>query len=276
MDAADLKQISEFLIDSALSQGTKTAYNRAKAIFEEFLSKYFPGSTSVPVTSEQVVLFISYCYQKELAPQTVATYMSAIAHFNKVKGLPDPTQGFIVKRAMQGFQKTKFRSDLKLPITPSILRKLIESLPHCTNSFYQRCLFKAMYLTAFHAFLRVGEITGSSKKSCLLFTSIEFGYDVNSSPVDLKITMSKFKHHHGKHPIILLLQCNEDKVMCPVNAVWEYTKVRGQNEGPLFMFQDKAPVSRQYFTQQLKTSLIFSNYDTKYYKAHSFRIGAAT
>lgn len=42
------------------------------------------------------------------------------------------------------------------------------------------------------------------------------------------------------------------------------------------MFQDKSPVSRHYFNQQLKISLNYLDYDTKLYKGHSFRIGAAT
>ena len=42
------------------------------------------------------------------------------------------------------------------------------------------------------------------------------------------------------------------------------------------MFQDKSPVSRQFFNQQLKTSLNFSGFDVKRYKGHSIRIGAAT
>lgn len=42
------------------------------------------------------------------------------------------------------------------------------------------------------------------------------------------------------------------------------------------MFQDKSPVSSHYFNQQLKISLNYLDYDTKLYKGHSFRIGAAT
>lgn len=82
-----------------------------------FLSKYFTGAPLFPMSSEHIVLFISCCYQKQLSPQTMTTYLSALAHFNKMEGYPDPTQDFIVKRTLQGFQKLKARPDTRLPIT---------------------------------------------------------------------------------------------------------------------------------------------------------------
>lgn len=39
---------------------------------------------------------------------------------------------------------------------------------------------------------------------------------------------------------------------------------------------DKLPVSKQFFTHHLRTSLAICNLDLQRYKSHSFRIGAAT
>lgn len=39
---------------------------------------------------------------------------------------------------------------------------------------------------------------------------------------------------------------------------------------------DGLPISRQYFTQQLRLALAFCNLDLQSYNTHSFRIGAAT
>lgn len=229
------------------------------------------------MTSEHIVLFISCCYQKQLSPQTVTTYLSALAHFNKMEGYPDPTtQDFIVKRTLQGFQKLKARPDTRLPITPVILQKIVNSLPQCTQSFYQRTLFKAMFLLAFHAFLRVGEIT-STTNNTLNLSAISFAHQQNGVPESMSLTMVDFKHHRGKPPVTFHLKANkENPQLCAVSAMWEYKALRGNCDGPLFMFQDKSPVSRHYFNQQLKISLNYLDYDTKLYKGHSFRIGAAT
>jgi hypothetical protein len=60
-----------------------------------------------------------------------------------------------------------------------------------------------------------------------------------------------------------------------LTAMWEYCKMRGKANGPLFMFQDNTPISRHMFSNQLQISLTFLGYDNKFYKSHLFRIGAA-
>ena len=51
--------------------------------------------------------------------------------------------------------------DVRLPITVSILGRLVESLSFTTESKYEQSLFTAMFLFAFNAFARIGEITVS-------------------------------------------------------------------------------------------------------------------
>lgn len=104
--------------------------------------------------------------KKQVSPQTVTTYSSALAHFNKFKGYPDLTQDLTLKQTLQGFQKLNARPDTRLPITPVILQRIANSLPQCTHFFfYQRTLFKAMFLLEFHAFLGVGGIPSTTNNT---------------------------------------------------------------------------------------------------------------
>lgn len=133
-----------------------------------------------------------------------------------------------------------------------------------------------MFLLAFHAFLRVGEIT-STTNNTLNLSAISFAHQQNGVPESMSLTMVDYKHHRGKPPVTFHLKANkENQQLCAVSAMWEYRAIRGDCDGPLFMFQDKSPVSRHYFNQQLKISLNYLDYDTKLHKGHSFRIGAAT
>ena len=145
--------------------------------------------------------------------------------------------------------------------------------PRFTNGLYLRLCF----LLAFHAFLRVGEITSTENSTSVLqFASIQIGQISENEPQDLTLTLSKFKHHQGKPPVDLHLAATHDnKDVCPISAMWEYCKMRGKANGPLFMFQDNTPISRHMFSNQLQISLTFLGYDTKFYQSHSFRIGAA-
>ena len=80
----------------------------------------------------------------------------------------------------------------------------------------------------------------------------------------------------GRTTILLNEQNKVNKQMCPVDALWEYQKLRGSHTGPIFLFMDGSPVSRSFITQQLSLSLNWSDCNTKFYKAHSFKIGCAT
>ena len=63
---------------------------------------------------------------------------------------------------------------------------------------------------------------------------------------------------------------------CPVKAVHNYLSTFGHTKGSLFQFRCGSPVTHSYFISSLKSMLMFIGFDPKFYKGHSFRIGAAT
>ena len=143
-------------------------------------------------------------------------------------------------------------------------------------------LLKAMYLLAFHAFVRVGEITGQlpPNGNNLQLNNIKFTFDNSQLPIAIEIRMSYFKHSSGKHIPVLLVQQNTSQTdLCPGKVLWEYLKLRMANMNSpqlLFSVMDDLPLSRQIFTNQLRLSLSYLGLSWKHYKRHSFRIGAAT
>ena len=60
---------------------------------------------------------------------------------------------------IQGFKIAKPACDSRLPITPTILTKLVQALPFTTESHFTKSILHAMFVLAFCVFLRVGEIT---------------------------------------------------------------------------------------------------------------------
>ena len=244
------------------------------------MSSYFPNIPVLPITLEQATLFISYCMQRNLAFSTVSTYISTLNYVQKMANFEDISQNFVIKKMLQGYRKMKAQADTRLPITPSILKQLVQSLEHLGLSKFMKILLKAMYLLAFHAFLRVGEMTYTSNcKNNLQFDAIQFCFESRntSRPVAVELNMKQFKHHIGKSCRKFSIPHNpHNNFLCPVHALWEFCKLRGNNEGPLFCFMDGVPVSRQFFTKHLQWSLNWTGYNVKDYKSHSFRIGAAT
>ena len=58
-----------------------------------------------------------------------------------------------------GIRNSSCLQDPRLPITLLLLHKLCSALNHTCSSLRSRTLFQLMFLLAFHAFLRVGEMT---------------------------------------------------------------------------------------------------------------------
>ena len=147
-----------------MSSATHRTYERAIKLYTTFLER-LSQNTLKPflVSSHHVMLFVAHCYYSNLAASTVLTYISASSYFHKIKGFPDPTQSFVIKKCLQGYQKERATNDHRKPIALNILCNLIASLKHTTSSEFLRVMLKAMYLLAFHAFLRIGEFTSNSQ-----------------------------------------------------------------------------------------------------------------
>jgi len=154
-------------------------------------------------------MFIDNCFQKNIAASTVLT---ALSYLHKLGRFVDLTRHFIIQKTLQGYSNLRCTKDSRLPITPSILKGLISSLPHTCTSRFLWCLLRAMYILACHAFLRIGEITGPQPPlgNCLGMynTGIQFLFEKSTLPCAVKIQISQFKHSKGKHIPTLLIQQN--------------------------------------------------------------------
>lgn len=243
-------------------------------MYSTFVTHRFKGKAVLPASENTVILFIANCFENNLAAATVSTYVSALSYYHKIKNLPDPTNNFVVKKCLQGYQKIKSQCDTRKPITFMILQQLITSLIHV----YVCIMLKAMYLLAFFGMLRVGEFTASSKTNVILhMENVRFAYqDKTSTPSSFELSISGYKHSQGRTTILFIERNNKAQALCPVIALWKYFQLRASSSGPLFSFMDGSPVSRSFFTKQLYLSLHWAGCNTKLYKAHSFRIGRAT
>ena len=60
-----------------------------------------------------------------------------------------------------------------------LLGKLVDALQFCSTTFFHKVLFTCMYLVAFAAFRRLGEVTisGGNKENELQFNNIQFNQE---------------------------------------------------------------------------------------------------
>ena len=231
------------LLNGALSEGTKKAYRRAVTSYADFSKANFPTSPIFPAPTGVLAAFIAQLNTEHYALTTLLTYMSALSYVHKQAGMPDPAQHFIIKKLLAGTHKLSDKPDTRLPISSAVLYKIVDSTLFIVSSAYLRHMLQSMFLLAFHAFLRIGEITVHSRNKC--DSVVQLG-DVSISDTGILLVMSQFKHNTSGRPVTLSILPTKDRY-CPVHSLSQFLKVRGPAKGPLFAFVNTSPVCRNFF-----------------------------
>lgn len=260
------------LLQSSITRSTKVTYTRAWALATDFFQTVFHSVITLPLNPTQISLFVAFLYNKGMSASSISTYLSAMGFLHKINGMSDPADTFLTRKLLVGLRRKKVTFDLRLPITRDILYNLLDALPHTCASVYNRSLFSAMFLLAFAAFLRVGEMTSSGQlpSNNITLSNIVMYND------SMKLSLYRYKHHYTGPPHVMQIRGDSLSKHCPVLAMKNFLAQRGSKCGALFMLCGGKPVTRTFFHSILKQSLGFCNLDCSRYKGHSFRIGAAT
>jgi hypothetical protein len=173
------------------------------------------------------------------------------------------------------------RKDTRLPITKDILINLIEALKICISDTHHRILLRAIFLLAFNAFLRLGEILvrePSTVVTVLQKSDVNIYYDNNGYPTSASFTLRHYKNMANDQPTTKSISGQTNRDLCPGLALHIYLTTFNPKMGPLafFQFQDGSPVKHNFVAGQLSHILKFLGFIPKLYLGHSFRIGAAT
>jgi len=264
---------AQALLQAALAPSTQSAYARSWECLRTFCTS-LGLLCSVPLEVSVLMLFIAHLHQKGLKPSTISAHVAAISYVHKLQSLPDPAHYFSVQKMLLACHKQGDTFDSRLPIDKQLLGTLIGALEHTIPSPKVRILFQAMFALAFHAFLRIGEITvrATSDKDHEHLLKVN---QVNLTPQALTVNFISYKHSKGQ-PFTLSVHPNPLASECPVQIMHKYLASRGSGSGPLFQLAPSVPVTRTFFNAQLRLALAFCKLPTDRFKAHSFRIGAAT
>ena len=261
-----MNQSVKLLLQGSLTLQTRQSYRRAWRHFCEYLQTR--GINFVlPIPISVLADFVAFLFDQEYAPGTILSIMSALSFVHKLLGITDPTDSFLVKKMMLGCKKLRVRTDSRLPITLNILSLIIKATNGMFVDSFSQSRFKAMCSLAFHALLRIGEMTSSHNNLTVDCISLDTGF--------LTVQFLKYKHSAGSvstHRI----KAYPGSVHCPVKAMSEYLKLRGSRSGPLFMSNTGTAVFRKAFVNDLKLALRRAGIHDRRYTSHSFRIGGAS
>jgi len=109
--------------------------------------------------------FIAYLFQINMSANTISTYIAALASINKLYNGEVIFRAFLITKLLVGVHNIRGAANKRLPIQIDLLHKITDAVVHNTVTPFMQFLIRAMFLLAFHAFLRVGELTMRSSDS---------------------------------------------------------------------------------------------------------------
>ncbi|XP_066305028.1 uncharacterized protein [Branchiostoma lanceolatum] len=219
--------------------------------------------------------FVASLHQNGSAPATITSKLSAISFLHKLLGISDPTQSFTIQKLLLAIRKHRV-PDGRLPISPPILKSLIDSLQTLTNLQYDQQLFKTMYLFAFYAMTRISEITwDANSQHTLQLANLQLPPPTEIH-APIMVRFSSFKHSTPGCSASIAIRPQHGSIYCPVSNMFEYLSLRGNRAGCLFLRSDGSPVSKNCFARKLRCCVAHLGLDIHKITPHSFRIGAAT
>ena len=181
------------------------------------------------------------------ASSTIRSYISGISFKCKVLNIFDPTQNFVVKKMLTGLSRLDKRHDLRMPVTLSILSKIIPSLPRVCSSNYESILFSAVFTIAFFGFFRVGELVQNTRSDvghALQTSNVKILTSINA--LEIRIPISK-TDQFGRGAIIVLPATNQ--------VVKAYLQLRPNFLWSFFRHLSGSPLTRYQFVAVLKSVL---------------------
>ncbi len=232
----------------------------------------FNQNVTLPVPVNIVCLFVTYLHVYiQLGSATIATYLSAISFLHKINQMSDPCTNFVVHKLQQACAKrSSATSPGRLPITLPLLHKLLSALPLVQPILFRQILFKAMFLIAFHACCRVGELTKSGQAQHWLKL-----HDISFANQSVTVTSTSYKHCKPGYVPKITVHATGNQY-CPVMALKAFLSIRGTQPGPLFCMSDNLPITRHMFCKVLNQCVSFLGLNSAQLTSHSFRIGRAT
>ena len=151
-------------------------------------------------------------------------------------------------KLINGAHRRTSSFDSRLLITIDILNKLVDSVNSLTFDPYEQLLFKALFLFAFFAFARVGELVtvhGSNSGHVIQLEDISISA-VSDDVQSVHVSFKRFKHYYVGTPKVVSFSHGDTKILA-VKMLIDFFQHRHKNGGQLYCMQDGILLCRSHF-----------------------------
>ena len=277
LDPSSLELQCHHFFAQGLASSTRSAYLSGQKKFYDFcsqLGKIHQYGSPCPTDEWTFCLFATFLAHS-VQHSTIKVYVSAIRSLHIQQGFADPLVDCLRLQVLRGIKRTQGdTSSLRLPVTDDIMMVIFSALD---LSLPDHCMFWVACNLAFFSFLHSAEFTVPNLASFL--PSIHLGLtdvavDSMSSPSCLRLRIKASKTDPFHKGVFLHIGRGE----FPLSAICSllaYLTLRGDAPGPLFLFQDRWPLTHALLASWLSDILSSAGIQGNF-SSHSFRVGAAT
>ena len=256
---------------------TMQNYFRIWCNFNEFYLKLDrkPGSWE-----EQLMLFIGHIINKKRKSAMIKSYVSAIRAILFNGGIILNEDKCLLTSLAKACKICNNKVRVKLPIKKGMLNVILDK---CNIIFqdqnYLRCLYRAVFASAYYGLLRVGEISAGNHP----IKAVDVHIGENKNKLLYVLRSSKTHTENMKPQLVKIAEITsgkqtvrKDSLYCPFSIVQHYIEVRPSCKSciePFFVFSDRSPLKPAHVRRSLKTILKNFGLDFRSYGTHGFRGG---
>ena len=261
-------------VHTALRPRTSAVYLAKFKLFLAF-STWYQFPLHVVVT---ILAFLEFLTQNGSRAPSLASYVSVLRHFFHLYDIDSQSLNhrkihlFIKSVSINSSYCPKYKATLTIPI----LLKLV----HACNSIRYGFLYKAIFLVAYFAFLRLSNMAPSSSKLFdstrhFLRSDVVFG----SPGAHIIVKWAKAMQGSSKHQVIQIPALSSSP-LCPVSALQcLLSTIKAPPSSPLFLVPSPSgayPISAPMISATLSRLLSSLKLNPSHFGFHAFRRSAVS
>lgn len=202
-------QTAVTLLQASIADNTATTYRTAMQSLVNFCKDQDVGQiySSLPLSVSCIISYIAWLHQNGKKPSIITTYVAGISYLHQLQGCPNPASNFLVQKIIKGAQNISGKPDMRMPITPSILQRMVAALPNVGTNLHDRTLLAEITCKG------KDDVHKSHLANVIMYSKIEL-----MKKSEILLTMKHFKYS-SRRPLQLFIPYQTTHLSCPVLAL---------------------------------------------------------
>ena len=139
------------VVKQGFANSTIHQYNGVLRKFTKFAESHLLPVT-FPISTVNLACFGAWLSEQGYKPGTVSSHLAAMGWWHKIKGFPDPSKEYLIRRFKLGLAKSGPPVKQATPVRFPLLKRILASLPQFLSDTDAK-LFKAAFSLAYFASL---------------------------------------------------------------------------------------------------------------------------